>query len=184
MSKYVKDLISQDVQRRLQGVDDALLVNMVGVTANLNNKLRSEFAKKNIHVMVVKNSLARRALAGTRLAAMFEDVSGSSAICWGSEDIVALAKEIVKLSKDDKLAPFGMRGGVMDGQKLSVAQVEQVSKLPSRAEMLSRLVGQILGPGAQLSAQLLGPGGALASQIAEKGKEPEPEPAADAPAAS
>ena len=72
MSKYVKNLISDYLRTQLNGVDDALLVNMVGLNANTDGRLRRELRKKNIHVLVVKNSLARRATAGTRLAPMFE----------------------------------------------------------------------------------------------------------------
>lgn len=192
MSKYVKNLISGYLREQLNGVEDALLVNMVGLDANTNTRLRAEFRKKNINVLVVKNSLARRATEGTRLAPMFQNLAGTSAVCWGGEDIVALAKEVVRLGKDEKLKPFGARGGVMDGQALTPEQVEQVSKLPSRMEQLSLLVGQILGPGARLAAQLNGPGGALVSQLVEKSKGAEDEaapaegaaaPAADATAA-
>ncbi len=183
MSKYVKNLISDYMRAQLNGVDDALLVNMVGLNANTNGRLRAELRKKDIHILVVKNSLARRATAGTRLAPMFEGLSGTSAVCWGGEDIVSLAKEIVRLAKDDKLKPFEARGGVMDGQKLTSEQVVHVSKLPSRMEQLGILVGQILGPGARLASQLSGPGGTLVSQLTERAKALEEQAAAAAPAA-
>jgi ribosomal protein L10 len=182
MSKYVKNLISDYMRTRLSGVDDALLVNMVGLNANTNGRLRAELRKKNIHILVVKNSLARRATAGTRLAPMFEGLSGTSAVCWGGEDIVSLAKEIVRLANDAKLKPFEARGGVMDGQKLTSEQVVHVSKLPSRIEQLGILVGQILGPGARLASQFNGPGGTLVSQLTERAKALEEQAAAAAPA--
>ncbi|MBN2216691.1 MAG: 50S ribosomal protein L10 [Pirellulales bacterium] len=168
MSKYVKNLLTEDLHNRLQGVDDALLVNVVGLTANANNRLRGELEAKNIHLLVVKNSLARRAAAGSPLAAMFEGVDGTAAICWGGEDIVSLAKEITRLAEASGYEAFQTRGGVMDGEKLTASQVAAVSKWPSRHEQLSLLVGQILGPGATLAAQIIGPGGALGSQIKQK----------------
>jgi large subunit ribosomal protein L10 len=61
----------------------------------------------------------------------------------------------------------------MDGQRLSGEDVKAVSKWPSRSEQLSILVGQILNPGATLSAQLLGAGSKLASQIKKKSEEGE-----------
>lgn len=170
MSKYVKNLITDHLRDRLQGVNDALVVNMIGLDSSATSRLRKELREKNIHVVVVKNSLAARAAEGTPLAAMFENLTGTSAVCWGSEDIISLAKEIVRLAQDEKLGPFTARCGVMDGERLTAEQVEAVSKWPSRQEQLSILVGQILGPGAKLAAQLLGPGGALASQIAQKGE--------------
>lgn len=170
MSKYVKNLISKDLRDRLQGVNDALLVNMVGLDANTNTRLRADLRKKNIHVLVVKNSMAARAAEGTPLAPMFNGLAGTSAICWGSEDIVSLAKEITKLIKDDAMPAFIGKGGVMDGEQLSAEQIEQVSKWPSRTEQLSFLMGQILSPGAVLAGQLTSIGGALASQIEQKGE--------------
>jgi len=176
MSKYVKNLLTEHLRERLKGVHDALVVNMVGLNATTDNRLRKELRGKNIHVMVVKNSLARRAVAGTPLAGAFDGITGPAAICWGGDDIVSLAKEITRLARDAKYAPFAPRGGVMDGEPLTAAQVEQVSKWPSRVEQLSLLVGQILGPGAQLASQITAVGGALASQIAQLGEEKNEEP--------
>jgi len=173
MSKYVKNLITDHLRDRLQGVNDVLLVNVIGLKANLNNRLRTQLRSKNIELVVVKNNLAARAVAGTALAPLFEGVGGTTAICWGAEDIVSLAKEVTRLSKKDEFAPFEPRGGVMEGAQLSAKQVEEVSSWPSREEQLSLLVGQILGPGARLASQVGAPGGRLASQIKEKAKEEE-----------
>lgn len=170
MSKYVKNLISDHVREKLKGVNDALLVNMVGLSANANYRLRTVLHQKNIRVMVVKNTLAARAIAGTPLASMFDGVDGTSAICYGAEDIVSLAKEVTKLAKDPQFAPFSARGGVMDGQQLSGSQVADVATWPSRVEQLSILAGQILSPAANLASQLGSVGGALASQIEQRGK--------------
>jgi large subunit ribosomal protein L10 len=182
MSKYVKSLITEHLRERLRNVHDALLVNMVGLDANSNTRLRAELRNKNIQVVVIKNSMAARATEGTPLASLFADLGGTAAVCWGGEDIVSLAKEITKLVKNDKYKPFETRGGVMDGECLSAQQVEQVSKWPSRTEQLSILLGQILSPGAMLASQLNSVGGALASQIEQKAKSEEEE-SPEAPAA-
>jgi large subunit ribosomal protein L10 len=171
MSKYVKNLIAEHLRERLDGVSDALLVNMLGLGVNANNQLRTELESKGIQVMVVKNSLAARACEGTSLAPMFEGLTGSAAICWGSEDVVSLAKEVVDLAKKDEYEAFHPRGGIMDGESLTSEQVAEVSKWPTRAEQVSILVGQLLGPGGKLAAQLVGPGGALVSQIKQKAEE-------------
>jgi large subunit ribosomal protein L10 len=175
MSKYVKNLIADDLRQRLNGVQDALLVNMIGLDANTNYRLRSTLRSRGINVVVVKNSLAARATAGTSLAAMFDGVGGTAAVCWGGEDIVGLAKEITKLIRGAQFASFEARGGVMDGEQLSPEQVVQVAKWPSRSEQLSILLGQILSPGANLVSQLTSVGGALASQIEQRGEAPEGE---------
>ena len=72
MSKYVKNLVSNDIARRLSGVQDALLVNVVGMNANQSVVLRKQLREKNIHLLVIKNSLAKRATEGTPLAAAFD----------------------------------------------------------------------------------------------------------------
>jgi large subunit ribosomal protein L10 len=114
---------------------------------------------------VVKNSLARRATEGTRLASAFENAQGTLALIWGGEDIIALAKEVIKIAEDKEFEKFQPKGGVIDGQPLKADEVKAVSKWPTRQEQLSILVGQMLGPGATLAAQLTSLGGALASQI-------------------
>ena len=171
MSKYVKNLITDELKRRLEGVEALLLVNVVGMSANTNTVLRRELRQKNIHLTVVKNSLARRATEGTPLAAAFQGVEGTSAVIWGGEDIVSLAKEVSRLAADKHLAPFAPKGGVMEGAALTAEEVMRVSKWPSRQEQLSLLVGQILSPGANLVSQILSPGGLLASQIEQKAKD-------------
>jgi large subunit ribosomal protein L10 len=173
MSKYVKSLIADNIRQRLENVNDALLINTVGLNAHDDYRLRSDLRAKKINVLVVKNSLAAMATTGTSLARMFDGVGGSAAICWGSDDIVSLAKEITKIIKTERYPTLTARGGVMDGEPLSPAQVVEVAKWPSRTEQLSLLMGQILSPAANLASQLTSVGAALASQIAEKAKEAE-----------
>jgi large subunit ribosomal protein L10 len=184
MSKYVKDLITAEFKKRLDGVEDALLVNVVGMPNEQNVALRRQLRQKNISLVVVKNSLARRATEGTTLAPAFEGAQGTLAMLWGGDDVVSLAKEVVRIAALKEFAPFSPQGGVMDGQQLSAEEVVQVSKWPSRGEQLSILMGQILSPGANLSAQLLGPGKQLNSQIKKKGEGAEDEAPAEAPAAA
>jgi large subunit ribosomal protein L10 len=172
MSKFVKELITKDLRKRLDGVEDALVVDVIGLKNEKNVALRQRLRKKNIHLLVVKNSLARRATEGTRLAPAFEIAQGTMALIWGGEDIISLAKEVIKIAEDKEFAPFAPKGGVMDGQPLAGEQIKAVSKWPSRMEQLSILSGQILSPGATLSAQLLSAGGKLASQIKKKSEEP------------
>jgi large subunit ribosomal protein L10 len=170
MSKYVKDLITQDLRNRLSGVEDALLVDVIGMKNETTVQLRQRLRQKNIRLMVIKNSLARRATEGTRLASAFERSEGTLALVWGGEDVISLAKEIIKISQMKEFEPFKPKGGAMEGQPLSADQVQAVSKWPSRLEQLSILSGQILSPGAKLSSQLLGAGAKLASQIKKKGE--------------
>ena len=172
MSKLVKNLLSKDLSNRLDGIEDCILANVIGMDANSTSALRKRLREKGIGMMVVKNSLAQRATEGTSLAAAFEGIGGTNAVLWGADDFVSLVKEATELNKDEEdFEVFETRGGAMDGVQLSPERVLEISKWPNRAEQLSMLVGQILGPGAQLAAQLKGPGGALVSQIKSKGEE-------------
>ncbi len=171
MSKYVKNLVAGHLRQQLSAVGDAVLVDLTGMNANTNHRLRRALRQRNIHLMVVKNSLARRATEGTALAAAFQGLEGPSALVWGGEDVVTLAKEITRLTKDRDFAPLSARGGVMDGARITAEEVERVSKWPSRDEQLSIVLGQILSPGARLVAQLTAAGGALASQIESRCKD-------------
>ena len=170
MSKYVKDLMTRELTERWSGVSDALVVDIVGMEMNMNVALRKRLRQKNIHLMVVKNSLARRASEGTTLAPAFEGAEGALAVVWGGEDIISLAKEVIAIADGKDFTHFAPKGGVMDGAQLTADEVKAVSKWPSRGEQLSLLMGQILSPGMKLSAQLLGPGRKLASQIEKKGE--------------
>lgn len=170
MSKYVKQLMTDELKSRWEGVSDALLVDVSKLEANDTVVLRRRLREKSISLMVVKNSLARRASEGTSLAPAFEGAEGTMAVVWGGEDIVSLAKEITAVNEDKAFEDFETRGGVMEGAKLSADEVKAVSKWPSRTEQLSMLMGQILGPGMTLNAQLLGPGASLGSQIKQKGE--------------
>ena len=166
MSKYVKDLLTNDLAGRLDGVDECVVANVVGMDANSTSALRKRLREKNIRIMVVKNSLARRAFAGKPLERAFEGIEGNAAVMWGAEDFISLVKEATALDKDEEgFEKFASLGGVMDGQKLDAAGVAQISKWPNREEQLSIVSGQLLGPGAMLSAQLIGPGGELAAQV-------------------
>ncbi len=171
MSKAVKNLITEELQRRLEGVENCVIANVVGLDSNATLALRNQLRKKNIRVTVVKNSMARRATEGTPLYPAFDGLEGAAAVLWGSEDFVSLVKEVVALDKSDAFAKFETRGGAMEGEALSAERVREISKWPNRAEQLSILSGQLLSPGAKLSAQLIGPAGKLASQIKSKSDE-------------
>jgi ribosomal protein L10 len=155
----------------LDGVDDAVLVNVVGMEANDTVLLRKQFRDKGIGLLVVKNSLAKRATEGTPLNAAFEGVEGALAVVWGGEDFVSLVKEVTSVDRSGAFEEFAPRGGVMDGEHLTAEKVKDISKWPNRMEQLSLLMGQVLAPGADLVSQLSSSGGALASQIKQKSEE-------------
>jgi large subunit ribosomal protein L10 len=163
MSKRVKEMLIDDVGRRLRGVRNVLVVNsskLDGVTAN---KLRLAMRKKNISSLTVRNKLAKKALQGAGLSALDPFLQGPTTLVWGGDDIVALSKEIAKWAKE--IEPLEIKGGTTEGSSLTAARVDELSKSPGRQELISQIAALLTSPGAQLAAAMIGPGAKLASQI-------------------
>jgi len=165
MSKLVKRLVSRDISNRLEGVQDAILVNVIGMESGPTFNIRKTLREKGIQMLVVKRSLAFRATDSTSLQPAFALSEGSVAIVWGCDDFVSLAKEITLIEKRGGFAKFEIKGGVLDGEGLNAEKVRAISKWPSRQEQISLLLGQILSPGTNLVGQILGPSRKLAGQI-------------------
>ena len=165
MSKYVKNLLVDELKGRLDGVQDAIVANVIGMDSAKTFEIRKLLRSKGVSMLVVKRSLAGRATVESSLNSLFSNKDGSVAIIWGCEDFVSLCKEITAIVKSNQFAKFELKGGVMDGESLTAEQVLAISKWPNRQEQISLLVGQILSPGANLVAQLLGPGAQLAGQV-------------------
>ncbi|XZE22553.1 50S ribosomal protein L10 [Pirellulaceae bacterium SH449] len=165
MSKLVKKYVARDIANRLQGVNDAVVANIVGMSGEENYGIRKTLREKGIGLLVVKRTMAARATEGTSLRSAFDNQTGSLAVIWGCEDFVSLTREITKLVDSGTVPKLEIKGGVMDGEALTADQVKKVSKWPSRQEQISMLVGQILSPGATLSGQLVGPARKIAGQV-------------------
>jgi large subunit ribosomal protein L10 len=165
MSKAMKDMLVDDLKGRLVGVGDVIVVSLGKLDAQKTTLLRQTLRKKRIHLHLVKNSLARRAMSGTPLAPALERAEGMLAIAWGGEDVVDLAKELDRLQGGKDFEGFECRCGALDGARLEAADVKSVAKWPSRAEQLSILSGQISSLGSTISGQILSAGGTLAGQL-------------------
>ena len=120
MSKAVKNLLINDLSSRLEGVNDCLLVNVIGIDANDTCALRKQLREKNISMTVVKNGLVKRAAEGTPLAPAFEQMEGSLAVCWGGEDFIDLVKVIAELDKDEE--KFELRAAPLARTEEQIAQ--------------------------------------------------------------
>ncbi len=165
MSKYVKNLVTGDIKNRLEGVADAILVDVIGMDSAATFSIRKKLREKGISMLVIKRSMAARATEGTTLRPMFDQANGSMAVVWGCEDFVSLAKEIAAIVKSNEFAKFELKGGVMDGDGMSAEQVLAASKWPSRTEQIAMVVGQILSPGGNLVSQITSGGAKIASQV-------------------
>ncbi len=164
MSKTVKDFLMRDYKDRLEGVEDAVVVSIRGIPANENNELRTSLAEKNISVMVVRNSLARTAFKDTTLENLSPVFEGPSALAFGGETVIDVAREVVDWAK--KVEQLELKGAVLDGELYAGEEgVKQLSKFPTREEALAEAVTLILSPGRNLMGAVTGPGAKLLAVV-------------------
>jgi large subunit ribosomal protein L10 len=178
MSRPVKNLITQSYRQRFADVEGAVLIDIRGIKSNQNNRLRGVLATKKVRVAVVKNSLAKKALAGTKLENLTKLLEGPSAVTYGGDSVVSVARELIEIAKEIENLKF--RGAIMDGQVYGPEQIKELSKFPTKAEAQAKVVTLILSPAKKLVGQVLSPGkklAALVKAIQEK-REKEPAPAA------
>ncbi|MEM9066525.1 MAG: 50S ribosomal protein L10 [Planctomycetota bacterium] len=160
MSKPVKEILMKDYQDRLGDLSDALLVSLRGIDANKNNAIRADLAEKEIRVTVVRNKLFPKAFEGTTLAPLSEIMVGSSALAYGAESVVDVARAFVNLVKENP--EVELKGAVLDGELFEgEAGVERLSKFPTREEAIAQNVTLVLSPARNLMGQVKGPGGKL-----------------------
>lgn len=166
MSKPVKELILADYKKRFDDVEAALVIDLRGMNANDNNALRLDLASKDIRVTIVKNSLARKAFAGTSLEAIIGSLQGPSALAYGAESVVDVAREMVAWAR--KLEHLELRAAVLDGELFEgKAGVARLSQYPTRLEAKARVVQLVLAPAATLVAAMLGPPSGILSIVKE-----------------
>lgn len=164
MSKPVKNLMIRDYQEFLDGVEDALLVSIRGVGANDNNKMRLGLQEKEIKVTVIRNNLAKHAIKETGLEGLGPLLKGPSALAYGAESVVDVARELVKWAKE--VENLEMKGAILDGMVFEGEEgVKRLSNFPTREEAISENITLVLSPGRKLAGAMLGPGSALASCV-------------------
>lgn len=170
MSKPVKEMILADYRRRFSDVANALIVDIRGVDANTNNALRLGLQKKGIQVTVVKNTLVRKAVSGTNLAALAPGFDGPSALVYGADSVVEMARELVDWART--VEALDLKGAVLDGQYFEGAEgVVRLSRYPTRVEAQGEVVQLVLSPAAELVGAVAGPGGqvlAIVESIIER----------------
>lgn len=164
MSKPVKEMILRDYKSRLEGCEDAMLISIRGVGAIDTGKLRRDLGAKSIKVTVIRNTLGRKAFEGTSLEPLSKLLEGPSAIAYGGQSVVEVAREIVKII--ETIPAIELKGAVLDGQLFEgKAGVTELSKFPTRDEAIGKVVTLIVSPGRKLLAQIQGPGSTIAGII-------------------
>jgi len=139
MNRTQKAQFVEQLSERLGNSPFIALVNFRATTVQATNALRRDFEKVGVEVKVVKNSLAKLAVAGTELEGLTEHFSDMTGIVFCSEDPVASAK-VVKEKLFIKNPPMTVKGGYFDGEVLDAAGVKAVADLPSKEELQTMLL--------------------------------------------
>jgi large subunit ribosomal protein L10 len=181
MSRFIKEKMAERYQARFRDVQDAAVISTQGVDVLQMTALRSALRSRGMRALVVHNRIGRRALADTGLAGLKGLLRGPSTLVWGGDSVVDLAKVLTAEAK--KLPVVKIRGGVSAGQVLSEKDIEVLSKLPSRGELMGRVVAVAMGAAGRVLGQIRAAGGRIVSQICEYEKKAPPDPSAAAPAA-
>jgi large subunit ribosomal protein L10 len=164
MSKTVKEMIMREYADRLDGTSDAMLISIRGVSAIETTRVRNVLRKKDIRVAVIRNALARRNFAGTGLEALVPLLKGPSAVAFGGQSVVEVAREIVKLV--EQFPGIELKGAVLDGTLFQGKKgVEELSKFPTKDEAIGRIVTLVVSPARKLMAQVKGPGANIAGIV-------------------
>jgi large subunit ribosomal protein L10 len=166
MSKPVKEMIIADYRKRFDDIDGALVLEIRGMPAKDNNALRLGLQKKNIRVAIVKNTLAKKAFAGTSLEALSPALEGPSALAFGAESVVDVAREIVDWAR--RVKELTLKGAVLDGQYFpGEAGVKRLSAFPTREEAQARVIALVLAPAGKVLGAAKSPGSKLMGIVKE-----------------
>jgi large subunit ribosomal protein L10 len=153
----------QAIASRIEAAQSMVLADFTGLTVEQMTVFRRTCREKAVECRVVKNRLARIAADNSGLAAMKDHLTGPTAIVFGAESQVDPAKLVVDFAKDNEA--MEIKGGFVDGEFLDTAKVVALSKVPSREELLAKMMGSINSPASGLVGTINGVAAALARVI-------------------
>ncbi|MBU1358989.1 MAG: 50S ribosomal protein L10 [Gammaproteobacteria bacterium] len=169
LNRSEKEAVVSDVTGLAAKAQTLVMAEYRGITVADMTRLRNDARSKAVTLSVLKNTLARRAVAGSAFEIVSDQMTGP--LIYGfSEDAVAAAKVVADFAKtNDKLV---IRGGAFGGKALDVEGVKQLASIPSKEVLLSQLLGLMQSPISRTARVL--------AALAEKRGGGE-EPAAEAP---
>ena len=160
LNRSEKEAVITEVTSLATQAQTLVMAEYRGITVADMTKLRSQARSSGVTLSVLKNTLARRAVAGSRFEVVADQMTGP--LIYGfSVDAVAAAKGVADFAKtNDKLV---IRGGAISGKVLDVNGVKQLANIPSKEVLLSQLFGLLMSPVSRTAVVL----GALAAKKGE-----------------
>jgi large subunit ribosomal protein L10 len=132
-----------EVAAKLQGAQSLIVAEYRGLNVERVTQLRSKARKSGVWLRVLKNTLARRAVKGTPFEKLSEQMVGP--LMYGiSQDPIAGAKVLSEFAKENEL--FVIKAGAMPNAMMSAQDIKALSQLPSREELLAKLLGTMQAP--------------------------------------
>ncbi|MGB6874924.1 MAG: 50S ribosomal protein L10 [Candidatus Acidiferrales bacterium] len=152
MKKQDKREHAQKLRAELANVSTVILSTFQGITVEQDTQLRRAVEKAGGHYQVVKNTLAERAGEGTPVEPLLKDLKATNSIAYTAADPVALAKVLSKVAKD--VPAFKFRAGWVEGRVISIAEIQQLAQLPSKEELISKVMFLLNAPAQRLASVL------------------------------
>ncbi|WP_028829153.1 50S ribosomal protein L10 [Proteocatella sphenisci] len=161
----IKQVVVDEIADKLARAQSIVVVNYKGLTVDQATSLRNKFREAGIDYKVYKNTLVRRAAVQVGNLEKLDDVNlvGTNAIAFGYEDAVTPAKIVAEFSKTCPALEFNM--GYVEGEYYDAEAMIQISKIPSREELIAKLLGSLKAPVSNFVYML----DALAKQKEEQG---------------
>ena len=143
LSLEQKQAMVSEVAAKLQGAQSLIVAEYRGLNVERVTQLRSKARKSGVWLRVLKNTLARRAVKGTPFEKLSDQMVGP--LMYGiSQDPVAGAKVLSEFAKENEL--FVIKAGAMPNAVMSAQDIKALSQLPSREELLAKLLGTMQAP--------------------------------------
>ena len=149
----------------LAKVSTVILSTFQGITVEEDNKLRRAVEQVGGQYRVVKNTLAERAATGTSSEPLLKNLAGTNSISYTTTDPVSLAKALTKIAKD--VPAFKFRAGIVEGRVLSIAEIQQLASLPSKEELISKIMFLVSAPAQRIASALAAVNRNLAVTVSE-----------------
>ena len=140
----IKQPIVDEISAYLKDAQAAVLVDYRGLTVDQDTQLRRKLREAGVVYKVYKNTLIKRAIAGTQFESLGDLLEGPTAIAISSEDATAPARVLAEAAK--KMEALELKGGVVDGTFYDDKMIQVIANIPSREVLLGRLFGSMQSP--------------------------------------